>query len=124
MKNMTDDEKFLDECEKWANAATPGPWVHHGSHGMCVSSGEQMVADMTPNASWSNRTAPAIGTAVFIAQSREAIPRLIAMVRERDARIAKLEHERPNDGRSGRCGIRISGDEWCVRDVGHEGDHR
>jgi hypothetical protein len=30
---------------------------------------------------------------------------------------------RPNDGRSGRCGIRMSGTNWCVLDVGHEGDH-
>jgi hypothetical protein len=30
---------------------------------------------------------------------------------------------RPNDGQSGRCGIRISGDAWCVLDVGHEGEH-
>lgn len=34
-----------------------------------------------------------------------------------------LAQERPNDGRSGRCGIRISGDEWCVLDVGHGGKH-
>jgi hypothetical protein len=32
--------------------------------------------------------------------------------------------KRPNDGRSGRCGIRISGDAWCVLDVGHDGEHR
>lgn len=25
-----------------------------------------------------------------------------------------LAQARPNDGRSGRCGIRISGDAWCV----------
>lgn len=30
---------------------------------------------------------------------------------------------RPNDGRSGRCGIRLSGDAWCVLDVGHGGEH-
>jgi hypothetical protein len=31
--------------------------------------------------------------------------------------------ERPNDGRSGRCGIRISGDHWCTLDHGHAGEH-
>lgn len=30
--------------------------------------------------------------------------------------------ERPNDGRSGRCGIRVSGDKWCVLDHGRWGD--
>lgn len=34
-----------------------------------------------------------------------------------------LAQARPNDGRSGRCGIRISGDAWCVLDVGHGGEH-
>lgn len=29
---------------------------------------------------------------------------------------------RPNDGRSGRCGKRLSGDCWCLLDEGHEGD--
>lgn len=36
--------------------------------------------------------------------------------------VARLD-ERPNDGRSGRCGIRVSNDHWCILDVGHGGDH-
>ncbi len=39
------------------------------------------------------------------------------------ATIRRLREQRPNDGRSGRCGIRISGDAWCVRDIGHGGEH-
>ena len=33
------------------------------------------------------------------------------------------EPERPNDGRSGRCGIRVSGHHWCTLDHGHPGGH-
>ena len=37
--------------------------------------------------------------------------------------IWRLREQRPNDGRSNRCGIRVSGDAWCTLDVGHDGEH-
>jgi hypothetical protein len=78
----------LDEWEKLANAATPGPWrvgendkndqaivrtehleLFTGWHHCVGAIEEEMHAN-----------------AAFIAAAREAIPALIAMVRERDAR--------------------------------------
>ncbi len=35
----------------------------------------------------------------------------------------RFREQRPNDGRGARCGVRISGDAWCVLDIGHEGAH-
>lgn len=35
----------------------------------------------------------------------------------------RFRAQRPNDGRSKRCGVRTSNDSWCVLDVGHDGEH-
>lgn len=48
---------------------------------------------------------------------------ILWLIKEVDSLRAALARCRPNDGRSGRCGVRISGDLWCVLDLGHPGDH-
>jgi len=37
--------------------------------------------------------------------------------------VLAVQADRPNDGRSGRCGIRLSGSVWCTLDHGHTGVH-
>ena len=61
-----------------------------------------------------NNAAEILGQRVCGCGSAGRTARAIAM---------RFREQRPNDGQSGRCGVRISGDAWCVLDVGHEGEH-
>jgi hypothetical protein len=72
----------LDEWEKLANAATSGPWQAmpysdstYSSPDRWIKADGANIADEVPEAD-----------AAFIAAAREAIPELIAMVREKDTR--------------------------------------
>lgn len=90
---MTKEE--LDELERLANAATPGPWVlvtsrvgpaspHHApkvDHAV-MSNGGPVVAFGLHSQSADPR---------FIAAAREAVPRLIARVRELEENLDEME---------------------------------
>lgn len=106
---MTDDE--LNEIEKRANAAAPGPWEDAEAsvweHGQRVVDevfvrrpGDNIaVASQILNPCADPRNVPSQDTAAFIAQdtaafiahAREDVPALIAEVRRLKARNAELE---------------------------------
>jgi hypothetical protein len=102
---MTDDE--LNEIEKRANAAAPGPWEDAEAsvweHGQRVVDevfvrrpGDNIavaiaVASQILNPCADPRNVPSQDTAAFIAHAREDVPALIAEVRRLKARNAELE---------------------------------
>ena len=80
--------------------------VHHAD-------GDPLIAMMSTGFSDSAHNA------YFVAAARDDIPRLVALVE----RLSEVLEMRPNDGRSGRCGIRLSNDSWCVLNYRHDGEH-
>jgi hypothetical protein len=78
-------KKELDELETLANAATPGPWLAQGVLGrvmwICTDSGCNVVCAEDREMDFRMEDGE------FIAAAREAIPRLIARVRELEAEI-------------------------------------
>ncbi len=85
---MTEEE--LNELQKLADAATPGPWKAFGQYGK-----SQNYTVETPD-----KKVWVIGDAIyhedngdhkFIAASRTAVPELISALREKDEEIIKLQ---------------------------------
>jgi hypothetical protein len=103
---VTNEE--LDEIERRAQAATPGPWfatnTRNSRRDGSLSEHEygkrpHTVSTDPEEAGWEHDGGcDGYGisevNARFIAHARTDIPALIAAVRERDVRIAKLEAER------------------------------
>lgn len=100
----------LAELEALANAATPGPWdsIPAGAWTGRVFAGEHMVAKVDTEVSDDHNDA------AFIAASRQAIPDLIAALRdawaERDALAAQVDR------------VRALADEWeAEQPIGMDG---
>jgi hypothetical protein len=77
----------LDELEKLADQATPGPWAACTSYNELGAAAEgpfhEVLGDYSESReTWEDKLARAQLDAEFIAASREAVPRLIARVRE------------------------------------------
>ena len=85
-----DDTARLDEWAALADAATEGPWLaeYSAEAGTCVLPHD---AESTAEAVALTRLYLAAADAAFIAAAREAVPALIAMVRERDEEIAEYD---------------------------------
>jgi hypothetical protein len=89
----------LDEWEKLANAATPGPWrtdLNVTSWSVLAPEWKRVCSGDIPDSLWrgplEERAASVyIADMRFIAAAREAIPALIAMVRERNDRALEWE---------------------------------
>ncbi len=91
---MTD----LDELERKARAATPGPWRISDSHGLCIVNGDEsaLIADMSSNSDegrWDGRREDA----VFIVAARDVVLALIARVRAAEAQLAEARHVAEQD---------------------------
>ena len=91
---MTD----LDELERKARAATPGPWRISDSHGLCIVNGDEsaLIADMSSNSDegrWDGRREDA----VFIVAARDVVLSLIARVRAAEADLAEARHVAEQD---------------------------
>ena len=79
-------ELDLDELERKARAATPGPWRISDSHGLCIADLDNtaVIADMSTNSDegrWDGRREDA----EFISAARLAVPALIARLRAAEA---------------------------------------
>lgn len=90
---LTDAE--LEAIEKRAEAATPGPWLHEGNGAVGAGHRTKQVAMACgPAAMYDERAATneiIAANGGFIAHARTDVPRLIAALRARDARVAELE---------------------------------
>lgn len=74
---MTIEDKDLDELQKLCDSATPGPWESLGGSVWHPKSNHSSVCDVDAGAG--DDTLP---DARFIAASRDALPKLIAEVRQ------------------------------------------
>lgn len=84
---MPATEQQIAEWEKLSDAATPGPWGRAGTEVTAKSIGYASVCDTeTDNDKMCENAA-------FIAASREAIPALIADLREARAKLAEAEKD-------------------------------
>ena len=79
---MTNDE--LTTLEALANAATPGPWVEDGFD--CVRAPDFRI--LYDNSCRDDDNGAR--NAAFIAAARDAVPALVATVRDRDAEVTRL----------------------------------
>lgn len=97
MTQETTPADRLDEWEKLASAATPGPWGFKicAVTGTCgfIADGDhdetEVFIEAFPDIQFAGEgdEAQAKANAAFIAAAREAIPALIEMVREKDRRL-------------------------------------
>lgn len=111
----------LDELERLANAATPGPWIEDYTdhripypfiHGpLSKPKGQLGVQLVVANLPISGRE---IHDMAFIAAARTAVPQLVARVRELEALLRKAEWTENPHGYGGWC-------LWCLGnpDDGH-----
>lgn len=94
---MTNED--LDRYEAITNAATPGPWTHdpNGRESICGAGGGNVFSgshNWTEDGPELNASADDIA---FACTAREAMPRLIARVRELEKDAAELEARRKVD---------------------------
>lgn len=75
----------LDEIERRANAATPGPWGHEMGAVLSIPTGGRFVASVGKQC---------MNDAPFIAAARTDVPALIARVRELEDRLSDTEDRR------------------------------
>ena len=83
----------LDEIERRANAATPGPWrdQHHECFEVWGQAPDSQTCSM--QIARIGRAQFDAGNAAFIAAARADVPALIARVRELEAECAALRRE-------------------------------